>query len=226
MTAFSFATVSFDLDGTLIDTTGDLAAAVNHTLAAAGRATLSVEQVRPMIGGGSHHMFAQALAATGGCAPGDLDTLLPRLLSFYEEHMAVESRPFPGCVEALDALAARGVRLAVVTNKLEHLAKRLLDELGLLQRFSTVIGGDTLGDGRGKPKPDLIELMVERCGGPCAFVGDSVYDVMAANSAGVPVVACDFGPLPLSADARRADAVIRRYDELLPALLRLGDDRA
>ena len=226
MTAFSFATIGFDLDGTLHDTTGDLAAAVNHALAWAGRPRLAIDEVRPMIGGGSRHMLAQALEATGGCTPADPDALLPRLLSFYEEHIAVASRPFAGCVEALDALAARGVRLAVVTNKLERLAVKLLREVGLLDRFATVIGGDTLGDGRGKPKPDLIELMVERCGGArAAFVGDSIYDVTAAKAACIPVVACSFGAGAQEARSWGADAVIDSYDELLPVLERLGSDR-
>ena len=226
MTAFSFATIGFDLDGTLVDTTGDLAAAVNHALASAGRRTVPLDQVRPMIGGGSRHMLAQALAATGGCTPAELDTLLPQLLSFYEDHIAVESRPFPGCVTALDTLSARGVRIAVVTNKLERLALRLLGDLELLNRFATVIGGDTLGEGRGKPRPDLIELMIERCGGPAAFVGDTVYDVTAAKAAGVPVVACDFGVPPQPQGSWQADAVVRHFDELVPALERLGMDRA
>ena len=221
MNAFPFAIVGFDLDGTLLDTSGDLAAAANHALASAGRRMLAVEQVRPMIGGGSRHMLAQALAATGGCTDAELDELLPRLLDYYAAHIAVESRPFPGCGDALDALAARGATLAVVTNKLERLAAKLLDEVGLLPRFSAVIGGDTLGDGRGKPKPDLLQLMVERCGGArAAFVGDSIYDVMAAKAAGLPVVGCSFAPQP--AELPGADAVITGYADLLPALERLG----
>jgi len=223
MTGFSFAIVGFDLDGTLLDTDADLAAAVNHALGSAGRPPLTVEQVRPMIGGGSRHMLAQALAATGGVDEDELAALLPRLLAFYEDHIAVETRPFPGCIDALDALTARGVRLAVVTNKLERLAVKVLDELGLLAPFATVIGGDTLGDRRGKPKPDLLQLMVQRCGGgPAAFVGDSIYDVMAARAAGLPVVACGFGVSPRPAETLGADAVIGSYGDLLPALDRLG----
>lgn len=227
MTRFSFTTIGFDLDGTLLDTSGDLARAVNHTLASVGRPTLDVAQVRPMIGRGSRHMLAQALLATGGCTDGDLDRLTPELLGYYEAHIAVDSTPFPGCVEALDALAATGVRLAVVTNKIERLAVKLLGDVGLLSRFATVIGGDTLGEGRGKPKPDLIDLMVERCGGgPAAFVGDSPYDVMAAKAAGLPVVLCRFDPLDRTAETWGANGVIDRYDGLLPALRRLGGDRA
>lgn len=221
--AASFPIVGFDLDGTLLDTSGDLANAVNHALASAGRQTLPVEAIRPMIGGGSRHMLAQGMAATGGCTEDELDTLQQRLLAFYEANIAVETRPFPGCLAALDALAAQGATLAVVTNKYERLARIVLGALGLTDRFETIIGGDTLGPDRGKPKPDLIALMVERCGqGAAAFVGDSIYDVKAAQAAGLPVVACSFGFLQQPVESLGADAVIDRYDELLPALAGLA----
>ena len=223
MSDFPFRIVGFDLDGTLLDTSGDLAAAVNHALASAGRPTLPVEAVRPMIGGGSRHMLAQGMAATGGCTEAELDTLQTRLLAFYEANIAIETRPFPGCLNALNALAARGVTLAVVTNKNERLARIVLDALGLTDRFATIIGGDTLGPDRGKPKPDLIELMVERCGpGPAAFVGDSIYDVEAAQAAGLPVVACSFGFLQQPVETLGAEAVIDHYAELIGTLERLA----
>lgn len=218
-----FQIVGFDLDGTLLDTSGDLAAAVNHALASAGRAALPVERIRTMIGGGSRHMLAQGMAATGGCDEAELDDLQARLLAYYEAHIVVETAPFPGCLAALDALAGAGVTLAVVTNKIERFARIILDRLRLTDRFATIIGGDTLGAGRGKPKPDLIELMLERCGGGrAAFVGDSIYDVEAARAAGLPVIACSFGFLAQPAQSLGADAVIGHYDELIPALERLG----
>jgi phosphoglycolate phosphatase len=219
MADFPFAIVGLDLDGTLLDTSGDLAAAVNHALASAGRPLLTVEQVRPMIGGGSRHMLAQGMAATGGCTEAELDVLQRRLLDFYEAHIAVETRPFPGCLDALDALADRGVRLAVVTNKNEHLAREVLGALGLLARFDCLIGGDTMGPGRAKPAPDPILAMIERCGGGrAAFVGDSIYDVGAAKAAGIPAIVCAFGFLQQPVETLGADAVIDHYRELIPAL--------
>lgn len=216
---FPFAIVGFDLDGTLLDTSGDLAAAVNHALTSAGRPPLTVEQVRPMIGGGSRHMLAQGMAATGGCTEDELDILQRRLLDHYAANIAVETRPFPGCLDALDMLANLDVRLAVVTNKVEHLARDLLDRLGLIDRFHTVIGGDTMGPGRGKPAPDPVLAMVERCGGgSAAFVGDSIYDVDAAHAAGLPVIACSFGFLQQPVETLGADAVIDGYDQLVATL--------
>lgn len=225
-TRFPFAIVGFDLDGTLLDTSGDLAAAVNHALGSIGRAPLTVEQVKPMIGGGARHMLAQGMAATGGCDDATLDVLHRRLLDYYAAHIAVHTRPYPGCLDALDALAARGVRLAVVTNKLEGLARTVLTELGLIDRFATLIGGDTMGPGNAKPSPAPINEMMRRCGGGrAAFVGDSIFDVQAAQAAGLPAIACSFGFLMQPVDELGAEAVIDGYDALVPTLERLASER-
>ena len=219
--AFPFDIVGFDMDGTLLDTSGDLAAAVNHALASADRAPLPVERITTMIGGGARHMLAQGMAATGGCTDAELDVLHRRLLAYYEANMVVDTVPYPHALAALDDLAARGVVLAVVTNKIERYAAEVLDTLGLRDRFACLIGGDTLAVG--KPDPAPIRAMIERCGGGrAAFVGDSVYDVRAAKAAGVPVIGCSFGFLDRPAADLGADAVIDGFDALVPTLERLG----
>ncbi|HET9510664.1 MAG TPA: HAD-IA family hydrolase [Sphingomonas sp.] len=215
----SFDIVGFDLDGTLVDTSGDLTAAVNHALMLAGRAPLTPQQVTKMIGGGAKHMLAQALDATGGCDAAEFRDHYTALLAYYGDHLSVHSRPFPGAVETLDALAARGVRLAVVTNKFERFATRLLGELGIADRFACVIGGDTLGPGNAKPSPAPVRAMIDRLGGGhAAFVGDSIYDIQAAQAAGIPAIAVSFGFLLGPVEAMGADAVIDGYDALIPTL--------
>ena len=221
MQDFPFAIVGFDLDGTLLDTSGDLAAAVNHALGSAGRAPLPVSAITPMIGGGARHMLRQGMDATGGCTEAELDVAHRRLLSFYEANMVVHTAPFPGALEALDTLAARGVTLGVMTNKIERYAAEVLEKLGLRDRFAALVGGDTLPIG--KPDPAPILAMVERCGGgKAAFVGDSIYDVRAGQAAGLPVVACSFGFLDRPAEELGADDVIDGFDELVPTLERLS----
>ena len=218
-----FDIVGFDLDGTLLDTSGDLAAAVNHALGSVGRAHLPVERIVPMIGGGSRHMLAQGMAATGGCGEAELDVLQCRLLDYYEAHIAVDTKPYPGCLDALDALASRGAKLAVVTNKTERLAKIVLGELGMTARFATIIGGDTMGPGHSKPSPaPIVEMIARLGGGSAAFVGDSIYDVKAAQGAGIPAIACSFGFLQQPVEELRPEAVIDGYDELVPTLERLA----
>jgi len=223
MTHFSFDIVGFDLDGTFMDTIGDLAAAVNHVLVIAGRAPLTTDQVKPMVGAGAKVMLDRTLQATGGCTEEEFRGLYRQLLSYYEAHIAVESRPFPGAVEAVEALRALGVKTAIVTNKFEGLAEKLLAELGLRDRFDALIGGDTMGKGFAKPHRAPINEMIRRLGGGrAAFVGDSIYDIQAAKNAGVPSIAVSFGFLLQPVEELGADAVIDSYSDLIPTLERMA----
>ena len=227
MTHFSFDIVGFDLDGTLLDTSGDLAAAVNHALASVGRPHLSVEEVKPMIGGGARHMLKQGLTATGGYDEAMLDTLHATLLAYYEANICVLTKPYPGAIEALDALAAKGVTLGIVTNKIERFARTVLGELDLTDRFACILGGDTLAESKPSPMPihEMVRLCRERGGGGsgrAAFVGDSVFDIQAGQAAGLPTIACSFGFLMQPVTELGADAVIDGYAALLPTLERLG----
>ena len=223
MQHFPFDIVGFDLDGTLLDTSGDLAASVNHALAAVGRAPLTVEAVRPMIGGGARMMLSHGLTASGGpLEEAELDRLHMLLLDHYAANLAVHTAPFPGAIAALDAIEARGAKVAVVTNKLESFAIEVLRGAGVLERMACVIGGDTMGPGNAKPSPAPILEMIRRCGGGrAAFVGDSIFDVGAAHAAGIPAVACRFGFLMQPVEELGADAIIDHFDDLVPALERL-----
>lgn len=223
MREFPFAIVGFDLDGTLLDTEADLGAALNHALAQSGRPTVPAAEVRNLIGGGGKKMLARALERDGAVTEAEFAALHAELLRHYEANIAVHSRLFPGGEAMLDALAGRGVRLAVVTNKLESLAVKLLGTLGLAPRFYTIMGGDTLGPGRAKPAPDLLHEMVARGGGGrAAYIGDTTYDTRAAQAAGLPCVAVRFGFNDLPPEDLGAAAAIAHFDELIPALETLG----
>lgn len=225
MNDFPFDIVGFDLDGTLLDSLGDLGHAVNHALAMEGRRAVPREEVRGFVGGGARKMLANALLATGGAVEdARFEELHQALLTYYEANIALETRLFPGGEAMLDTLDARGVRIAVVTNKLERFAKKIFAELGLTDRFYTVIGGDTLGPGRAKPQPDLLHLMLERAGGVgrAAYVGDTTYDTRAAAAAGLPCVVVDFGFNDMPPAEMGAAAVIGHFDQLVPALERIG----
>ncbi len=221
MSDFPFGLVGFDLDGTLVDSVADLTAAVNHALAEIGRPPLAIDQVRPMIGGGSRVMLQRALVATGGDER--LDNLLPILLDFYAAHIVDHTRPFAGVVTALDHLQSLGVTLAVVTNKREQLSIALLTALGLADRFACIIGGDTSGLTATKPDRAPIDLMLRRCptSRPAAFVGDSIYDVDAARAAGIPVAL--FAPDGTSIPG--ADTVFTDYRALPETLVKIAERR-
>lgn len=227
MSTFPFAAVGFDLDGTLCDTFRDLGAAVNHALTIGGLSEVSVESSKDLIGGGAKIMLQRAVEAQGGLPEAEFDALYKQMLRFYAENNAVHTVPYPGALEAMDTLASHGVKLAVVTNKFEAFATSLLGQLGLSERFVTIIGGDSMGKGpdgkfRAKPLPDPVIEARARCGGGrFAFVGDSTYDVAAAKGAGVPVVVAAYGYCDKPPHELGGDAVIERFDQLLPALERL-----
>jgi phosphoglycolate phosphatase len=115
-------------------------------------------------------------------------------IDYYADHIADGSLPFEGLEGALDDLSARGCRLAVCTNKLEWLSKRLLDQLGLSTRFAAICGADTFGVA--KPDPAILQQTVARAGGAMAstiMVGDAGTDIGVARRAGVPVIGVSFG---------------------------------
>jgi phosphoglycolate phosphatase len=214
-----FDIVGFDLDGTLLDTSGDLGAAVNHALALIGRAPVPAAAVAGLIGGGARLMLRRALALTGGEDGVDQDTLFAELLAFYQANIAVHTALYPGAEAMLDALAAAETRIAVVTNKREAMTLKLFDALGLTQRFACIIGA---GRYPLKPQPHALHAMVAQLGGgAAAFVGDTTFDTGAARAAGLPSVAVSFGFRDAPVHELGADAVIHHFDELIPALARL-----
>lgn len=217
MASIPFDIVGFDLDGTLLDTSGDLAAAVNYAIATDGRPPLPVEAIHPFVGKGAKVMLQRALDASGGYDEAMLARMLPILLDYYEQNLAIHSLPYPGLTAAMDALQAAGVKLAICTNKAERFTIPLLHQIGLSDRFASIVGGDTVGIA--KPDPAPIHAMVERAGGGRAiFLGDTINDIAGARNAGIPSIAVSFGFLDGPVEALEADAVIHHYDDLMPLL--------
>jgi phosphoglycolate phosphatase len=210
----------FDLDGTLVDSVPDLAAALNRVLAEAGLPPQPLPAVARMVGHGVARLVERGFAAAG--APLDLAALprwVDRFLHFYAEDLSTLTRPFPGVPEALEALAAAGWRLGVCTNKPTRLAEGLLDALGLAPRFAAVVGGDVAPER--KPHPAPVRMTLDRLGVPAAaavFIGDSETDVLTARAAGLPVVLVRHGYTAMPPEALGADAVVDGLSDV-PALL-------
>ena len=226
MSDLPFDAVGFDLDGTLLDTFRDLGAAVNHALELGGFNPVPVGSSKDLIGGGAKIMLAKAVEDQGGMPEDDFRALYKQMLAYYSANNAVHTVPYPNASIVLDELREGGIRLAVVTNKFEEFAREILTQLGLIDYFETVIGGNSLEkgpDGKFIAKPAAAPVLAaqEACGGGrLAFVGDSTYDVSAARGAGVPVIAAAYGYCDKLPHELGADAVIDSLDSLIPALHR------
>ena len=213
----------FDLDGTLADTAPDLVATLNVILGHEGLPALPLDKARDMIGLGARAMLERGLEAAGReVTPGRLDELYRGFLAYYAEHLCVETRLFPGVVQALDALEAEGFRFAVCTNKVEAHSVRLLRALGIAHRFAAICGRDSFP--YVKPDPRHLTLTIKKAGGTPAgavMVGDSRTDIVAAQAAGIPVIAVPFGYTDTPVQTLGPDMVIGHFDELPEAIFSL-----
>jgi phosphoglycolate phosphatase len=155
-------------------------------------------------------------------SPQRLEELTNELVRFYAADIARETKPFPGVLDALDALSALGAKFAVCTNKRTALSVQLLDALGMTDRFSAIVGADAVTEK--KPHPEHYRAAVTRAGGTVrrsVMIGDTVADVAAARAAGAPVAVVSFGYCDIGAERLGADVLLNRYSELAPACRRL-----
>lgn len=187
--------VAFDLDGTLLDTIHDLAAAVNALLDELGHAPLPVATIRDLVGKGMPHLLQRALALRGApCDEPAVRAYLPRYQAIYGALLGRETRVFPGVHEGLRRMQDAGFRLAVVTNKATKFVAPHLERAGLSQFFAAIVGGDD--PVRKKPDAAPMLLAAERLAVAPArlmMVGDSGNDVASARAAGCPVLVVPYG---------------------------------
>lgn len=212
-------TVLFDLDGTLVDTAGDLAAAMNHAFKAAGHAPVPLARVRHLVGHGARTMLAAGFREVGADEPtaAELDAHVAVFLEFYMAHIADTSRPFPGAVEAIEAILADGATVAICTNKREAWARALLNALDLTRHFGSIVGADTAGAAKPDKRP-LERCLADTGANKGVFIGDSDTDIRAAEAAAMPCLAALFGYGPLDL-CDQAFALFSKFDEV-PALVR------
>lgn len=213
-------TIVFDLDGTLIDTAPDLIDTLNVVFAREGLPPVAYETARNLIGGGAKAMIARGIEAEGRTiAPAKRELMFTDFIAHYTAHVADRSQPFPGLIDALDALAARDCRFAVCTNKLEGLSVLLLEKLKLADRFEAICGQDTFRIQ--KPNPEILRRTIAAAGGSLQqtiMIGDSATDIDTARAAGVPVIAVDFGYSERPVSEYRPDRVISHFDQLPAAV--------
>ena len=214
----------FDLDGTLIDSSDDLTRALNAAFAEHGLGALSREQVEPLIGQGAPALIERALRTIGQRhLVADSDRLLASFLQCSHEIYDLgrsSTRAYPFAIEALRELKSMGVPLALVTNKGRELSVKALRKINAEPFFTAIVGGDTCP--RRKPDPMPLQWACELLGveaSSVCMVGDSLNDVRAARSAGIPVWCVPHGYREgLSAGNLGADMIVELHE--LPALVR------
>ena len=222
MADFPFDLVAFDLDGTLADTAPDIAAALNLMLGDFGRPRARSgadphpdrrrRQIADPQGAGEQRRAGDAL----------VEQALSRSISaIYGANICDGTTCYPAVEQAMDELAARGVRLAICTNKPGGLTDQLLDALGWAGRFAAVVAGDSSPTASPIPRP-LHEAIARAGGGRAAYVGDSMIDAETARAAGIPFVAVSFGFSDRPASEFGADAVIDDYCDLIDTLRSLS----
>lgn len=211
-----------DLDGTLIDSAPELAAALNEILTGHGRPGVTIAEVKTMIGDGIAKLVERGFIATG--APLAADELAAAARQMEELYTtAAPSELYPRVLETLDRLRQRGCKLAVCTNKPLAPALQILDGLGIRDYFASVVSGDSLG--ARKPNPAPLRAILDELGttpASAVMVGDSAIDVITAKAAGVTVIAVSYGYARGPVGALGADGVIAKFSDLPIAVTALG----
>jgi len=181
--------IIFDLDGTLVDTSGDITNALNYALKPYGLRDLTVEDTIKMVGEGITRLIEKILENERIQMR---DTVIKRFLDYYSEHLVDFSTPYPHVRETLEKL--NDYKKAVISNKREYLSTRLLDKLDLLKYFDLVVGSDTTSERKPSAVP-VIYVFTKLGVNPdeSIIVGDSNYDIEAGKKAGLKTVAVTYG---------------------------------
>lgn len=218
----SYRAVLFDLDGTMVDTVPDIAAAANRMLEELGAFKLSFKTVRDFIGKGVPNLVRRTLEAGNLSERVDEGVAQTMFYAHYRNTNGHYGRVFPGVLEGLKALQQADYRLACVTSKPLAFTEPLLDTTGLVAFFDTVVAGDSLPVMKPAPEP-LLHACAQMQIAPTAavMVGDSGVDIAAASAAGMPVYIVRYGYSgPEGCRGMECDGLIDSFDELL-GLLRL-----
>jgi phosphoglycolate phosphatase len=209
--------VLFDLDGTLVDSVPDLAAAANTLLAELGRPALAEAAIAGMVGDGVGALVERALRASGAVVA--LTPAIARFGALYEADLTRLTRPYPGVPETLAALSAAGCPLAICTNKPLRATAAVLAGCGLAQFFPVVLGGDSLPVK--KPDPAPLRAALDRLGAAAegaVMVGDHRNDILAARAAGLRSIFARYGYGAATLGDIKPDEALDRFAELLPML--------
>jgi phosphoglycolate phosphatase len=203
----------FDLDGTLIDSKLDLAAAVNATRTHAGMTPLENEMVYSYVGEGAPTLIRRALGP--GASDGDVQSALEFFLAYYNEHLVDHTVLYPGVRETLARLASAGIKMAVLTNKPVRMSRLIVEALGVGKHFRQVYGGNSFE--QKKPHPVGVDKLIAECEAGrerTMMVGDSAVDIRTARNAGIRSCGVTYGFQPETLEDHPPDLLVDRIEQL------------
>jgi phosphoglycolate phosphatase len=206
--------IIFDLDGTIIDSSIDITNAINYATEPYGVHAVSVKEVINLVGEGISKLMEKVIEKEGISV--EKDILLERFLFHYSNHLVDNTTVYPGVRETLAQLGA--YRKAVISNKLESLSVKIIDQLRLSEYMDIIVGSDTAKER--KPSPEPVRHVLSALGispEEAVIVGDSNFDIEAGKSAGIKTVAVTYGYRPLNM-LQGADFIINSMLELLNVL--------
>jgi phosphoglycolate phosphatase len=199
--ALDAAVVLFDLDGTLADTAGDLAGALNRMRGERGLPPITLDALRPHASSGARGLLGAGMGIAAEHA--DYLALRDEFLAYYAEELDRTTRLFDGVDRLLAGLDSRGIRWGVVTNKVERFTRPVLKSLGIDTRAAVIVSGDTTPHPKPHPAPLLHAAAAVRTAPQrCVYVGDDLRDVQAGNAAGMATIVAAYGYLGQSGDCR------------------------
>ncbi len=205
--------IIFDLDGTLIDSSSDIAWVTNRLLSETGRDEMDEDDIKACIGWGVKMLLEQVMP---GESPEAIDKARLRFLQIYDHHLVVDTTLYEGVLDALRIFKEKGKTLAIVSNKPVRLTEDILCEFGIREHFGCVLGGDSMKVRKPSPEP-LIHVMKELSCTPEAsvMVGDSPVDCEAGKAAGTATIGALYGFRP-EEELRRAapDILVKDFNEL------------
>jgi len=200
--------VVFDLDGTLIDSAGDIADALNATFAGRGLPPLPEDRVKQMVGAGVPELVRRGLRAHG-VPQDDLKACIAEMIERYSANPAARTRLYDGAQALLSDLREAGARLGICTNKPQRITEFVLRELGVADQFGAIVGESP--DRPRKPDPAMLRAVLDKlevAAFDAVMIGDSASDVKAARAFGLPVVVLRSGYGQDDPDDLGADIVI------------------
>ncbi len=214
----------FDLDGTLIDSSGDLALSVNHTLKTLNLPTYDIETIHHWVGNGAETLVKRALSGSI-----TIDTSLEEsywknalkiLLDFYSKNLTVETVTYPNVITTLKTLKEQGYKLAIVTNKPFLFVEPILKEFGLNDLFEVILGGDSLDEKKPNPLPLLYVCQkLDISPSKSVMIGDSKNDILAGKSANMDSIGVTYGyNYGESIESYEPTIVCNRFEDILESL--------